>query len=373
MAVTCIRKLYLRYGGIVRHGHHKSYSVHSEYVAKMVDFKRRSVLYQSGISNRWEAMEARLRRIEELVVPDPKPFAGERSAKELVGHGNIFSGGKGARCGESVYHEVLKKELKDQFLPCNTSWIAREFLRNFKHTGTVCEFVKEFRSLMLDVRVEDLETGNRGSYEDCSRVSSAGDVGHLCSFSGSVGKTRAYEDCIIDLASGGNVVRHGHHKLYSVHSEYVKMTVNSKGGSVPYKPEQPPSVGLIQQISAPQEIIKNLKMRVKEKLPQFVEKGLSNKISCLTDVVDFKLEALRAVAQTELRRQGVKDLPLAIAAVDRLDDFKVANDPKQRNDDSGEGNEEFERSRADCFICGNLEHRARDCSERGKLNAIVAE
>ncbi|KAL0284807.1 UNVERIFIED_CONTAM: hypothetical protein Scaly_2838500 [Sesamum calycinum] len=101
-------------------------------------------------------------------------------------------------------------------------------------------------------------------------------------------------------------------------------------------------------------------------------------------------------AQTELRRQGVKDLPSAIAAADRLDDFKVANGPKQRNDDSGEGKEEFgkkfkkkekakkvvieisepragERSRADYFICGNLEHRASDCSERGKLKAIVAE
>ncbi|KAK4381475.1 hypothetical protein Sango_2964300 [Sesamum angolense] len=48
--------------------------------------------------------------------------------------------------------EVLKKELKDQFLPCNTSWLARESLRNLKHTGTVREFVKEFSSLMLDVR-----------------------------------------------------------------------------------------------------------------------------------------------------------------------------------------------------------------------------
>ncbi|KAL0381193.1 UNVERIFIED_CONTAM: hypothetical protein Sangu_0183600 [Sesamum angustifolium] len=117
-------------------------------------------------------------------VPDPKPFGGERSAKELekllVGHGNVFSGSESARYGEGVYHkhvshrdaklwwvsrlsddasanrerietwEVLKKELKDQFLPCNTSWLARESLRNLKHTGTVREFVKEFSSLMLD-------------------------------------------------------------------------------------------------------------------------------------------------------------------------------------------------------------------------------
>ncbi|KAL0329217.1 UNVERIFIED_CONTAM: hypothetical protein Sradi_4908400 [Sesamum radiatum] len=41
-------------------------------------------------------------------------------------------------------------------------------------------------------QVEDLEIGHRGSLETCtkycSRVSSAGDVGRLCSFSGLVGK-----------------------------------------------------------------------------------------------------------------------------------------------------------------------------------------
>ncbi|KAL0403933.1 UNVERIFIED_CONTAM: hypothetical protein Sradi_2034100 [Sesamum radiatum] len=48
--------------------------------------------------------------------------------------------------------EVLKKKMKDQFLPCNTSWVARESLRNLRHTGTIREFVKEFNSLILDVR-----------------------------------------------------------------------------------------------------------------------------------------------------------------------------------------------------------------------------
>ncbi|KAL0353967.1 UNVERIFIED_CONTAM: hypothetical protein Sangu_0978000 [Sesamum angustifolium] len=46
----------------------------------------------------------------------------------------------------------MLKELNDQFLPCNTSWVARESLRNLRHTGTVREVVKEFNSLMLDVR-----------------------------------------------------------------------------------------------------------------------------------------------------------------------------------------------------------------------------
>ncbi|KAL0381185.1 UNVERIFIED_CONTAM: hypothetical protein Sangu_0182800 [Sesamum angustifolium] len=108
------------------------------------------------------------------------------------------------------------------------------------------------------------------------------------------------------------------------------------------------------------------------------------------------MAGLKPWAQTELRRQGVKDLPTAIAAADRLGDYKVPNEPEQRSDDSGDGKAKFgkkfkkkdkvkevmtetseprsvERPRAGCFICGNLEHRARDCPKRGRLNAIVAE
>ncbi|KAK4404692.1 hypothetical protein Sango_0837800 [Sesamum angolense] len=216
-------------------------------------------------------------------VPDPKPFGGERSAKELenflwdmetyfqaarvpdtekvsitsmylTGDAKLWwrsrlSDDASANRERIETWEVLKKELKDQFLPCNTSWLAGKSLRNLKHTGMVREFVKEFSSLMLD---------------------------------------------------------------------------------------------------------------------------------------------------TELRRQGVKDLPTAIAAADRLGDYKVPNEPEQRIDDSGDGNAKFgkkfkkkdkvkkvmmetseprsvERPRAGCFICGNLEHRARDCPKRGRLNAIVAK
>ncbi|KAL0381184.1 UNVERIFIED_CONTAM: hypothetical protein Sangu_0182700 [Sesamum angustifolium] len=158
-------------------------------------------------------------------VPDPKPFGGERSAKELenflwdmetyfrqrecqirrrclsqacISPGTLncgrLSDDASANRERIETWEVLKKELKDQFLPCNTSWLARESLRNLKHTGTVREFVKEFSSLMLD---------------------------------------------------------------------------------------------------------------------------------------------------TELRRQGVKDLPTAIAAADRLGDYKVPNEPEQRSDDSGDGKAKF--------------------------------
>ncbi|KAL0387179.1 UNVERIFIED_CONTAM: 60S ribosomal protein L3-1 [Sesamum radiatum] len=60
------------------------------------------------------------------------------------------------------------------------------------------------------------------------------------------------------------------------------------------------------KISALQETVENLKMRVKEELQQFVEKGLvsvSDEISCLTDA-DFKLEALRAVVLTASSSTG---------------------------------------------------------------------
>ena len=48
--------------------------------------------------------------------------------------------------------EVLKKELKAQFLPTNTAWVARESLKKLKQTGTVREYVKTFNSLMLDIK-----------------------------------------------------------------------------------------------------------------------------------------------------------------------------------------------------------------------------
>ena len=40
--------------------------------------------------------------------------------------------------------EILKNELKDQFLPINTAWMARESLKKLKQTGLVRDYVKEF-------------------------------------------------------------------------------------------------------------------------------------------------------------------------------------------------------------------------------------
>ena len=48
--------------------------------------------------------------------------------------------------------EALKKKLMDQFLPTNTAWVARDFLKKLKQTGTVRVYVKKFSSLMLDIK-----------------------------------------------------------------------------------------------------------------------------------------------------------------------------------------------------------------------------
>ena len=48
--------------------------------------------------------------------------------------------------------EILKKEIKEQFLLSNASWMARESLNSLKHMGAMREYVKEFSSLMLDIK-----------------------------------------------------------------------------------------------------------------------------------------------------------------------------------------------------------------------------
>ncbi|XP_047335399.1 uncharacterized protein LOC124938921 [Impatiens glandulifera] len=48
--------------------------------------------------------------------------------------------------------EVMKRELKEQFLLGNASWLARESLRRLRHTGSTREYVKSFSSLLLDIR-----------------------------------------------------------------------------------------------------------------------------------------------------------------------------------------------------------------------------
>ncbi|KAL0393058.1 UNVERIFIED_CONTAM: hypothetical protein Sradi_2528600 [Sesamum radiatum] len=124
--------------------------------------------------------------MSKVKVPDPKPFGSARSVKELENfQWDMETYFQAARIPEaekvsvtSMYltgdvelwwrtrlsddasanrdkietWDVLKKKLKDQFLPCNTSWLARESLWKLKHANTVRDYVKEFSYLILDVR-----------------------------------------------------------------------------------------------------------------------------------------------------------------------------------------------------------------------------
>ena len=106
-------------------------------------------------------------------VPEPKPFNGTRSAKDLENFlWDMEQYFKAARVldqemvtiiimyfsgvaklwlrtrveddadvgrGKIDLWGVLKKELKDQFLPTNTAWVARDSLKKLKQTGTVRE------------------------------------------------------------------------------------------------------------------------------------------------------------------------------------------------------------------------------------------
>ena len=119
-------------------------------------------------------------------VPEPKPFNGTRSAKDLENFlWDMEQYFKAARVldqemvtiiimyfsgdaklwlrtrveddadvgrGKIDLWGVLKKELKDQFLPTNTAWVARDSLKKLKQTGTVRKYVKTFSSLMLDIK-----------------------------------------------------------------------------------------------------------------------------------------------------------------------------------------------------------------------------
>ncbi|KAK9166643.1 hypothetical protein Scep_001834 [Stephania cephalantha] len=228
-------------------------------------------------------------------VPEPKKFSGKRSAKELenfLWDMEQYFATTGTEECQKVYlegdaklwwrtrvdndvaagrpkiaeWEVLKRKLKDQFLPTNAAWQAREALRQLKQKGTVREYVKEFSSLLLDI------------------------------------KNMSEEDKLFNFTVG-----------------------------------------------------------------------------------------LQGWAQSELRRQGVKDLQNAIAVADSLVDYKISGASFESKEKKYKEKDRADRSRKEeessskvdasakaskgkrgCFICDGP-HLAKDCPKREKLNAIVAD
>ena len=47
--------------------------------------------------------------------------------------------------------EDFKREIKKQFYPEDMAYMARKNMRRLKHIGSICNYVKEFSSLMLEI------------------------------------------------------------------------------------------------------------------------------------------------------------------------------------------------------------------------------
>ncbi|KAA0053474.1 uncharacterized protein E6C27_scaffold190G00220 [Cucumis melo var. makuwa] len=91
--------------------------------------------------------------VSRMKIPEPKPFCGSRDTKALENY--IFDLEQYFRATNTVTEEVkdaLKRELRSQFFPENVEILARQKLRELKHTGSIREYVKQFAGLMLDIR-----------------------------------------------------------------------------------------------------------------------------------------------------------------------------------------------------------------------------
>ncbi|XP_027156075.1 uncharacterized protein LOC113756717 [Coffea eugenioides] len=116
-------------------------------------------------------------------VPEPKPYQGSRSSKDLenflwdveqyfkavdvpevekVTIASMYLSGDAKLWWRMMQSDptrpkvdtwdVLKEELKKQFLPTNVSWKVRDALWNLKQNKSVHEYVAEFQALMLGVK-----------------------------------------------------------------------------------------------------------------------------------------------------------------------------------------------------------------------------
>ncbi|XP_075111336.1 uncharacterized protein LOC142181743 [Nicotiana tabacum] len=122
----------------------------------------------------------------EVKIPDPKAFGGARSAKELenflwdmeqyfvaakvpdrkkvkitsmylTGDAKLWWRTRMADDESAGRPKIdtwnkIRKEMKDQFLPKNASWLARDRLKRLRQTRSICDYIKEFTSLMLDIQ-----------------------------------------------------------------------------------------------------------------------------------------------------------------------------------------------------------------------------
>ncbi|KAL6312213.1 hypothetical protein AAG906_025555 [Vitis piasezkii] len=81
-------------------------------------------------------------------VLEPKGSNGNRNAKELENF--LWDMEQFFRAAHVPDGE--KVSITNQFLHTNIAWVARESLKKLRHTGSVRDYVKEFSSLMLDIK-----------------------------------------------------------------------------------------------------------------------------------------------------------------------------------------------------------------------------
>jgi len=152
--------------------------------AEMAEMKTQGNLTMRAVGN--QTPNQTLAMPNKFKIPEPKAFSGNRDAKELENF--IFDMDQYFKASGTVSEEVkvtlasmhlsddaklwwrskvndvedgrctidtwgdFKKELRAQFFPENVEFIARRKLRELKHTGTIREYVKQFSTVMLDIR-----------------------------------------------------------------------------------------------------------------------------------------------------------------------------------------------------------------------------
>ncbi|KAH7573343.1 hypothetical protein JRO89_XS03G0123000 [Xanthoceras sorbifolium] len=126
-------------------------------------------------------------------------------------------------------------------------------------------------------------------------------------------------------------------------------------------------------------------------------RAISDEIAILRRVINSP--GLQKWAQAELRRQGVKDIPSAMATAEGLVNFhlgsstssasdkgksvegkfgknkdwkKKAADGRKEKEVEAKGKKPMESKNSGCFICSGP-HRARDCPMRERVSALVSQ
>ncbi|KAL6317267.1 hypothetical protein AAG906_030020 [Vitis piasezkii] len=168
----------------------------------MADTREGLDLIEQGMEKGLEDLREQIQDLRERVlvsqveVPKPHGFGGKRDAKELdnfLWHMETatlylidmptlwwrrrFADMEKGICTIETW-EDFKREIKKQFYPEDVAYMARKNMRRLKHTGSICNYVKEFSSLMLEipnVTEEELLFNFMDNLGDSSKVESLED------------------------------------------------------------------------------------------------------------------------------------------------------------------------------------------------------